>query len=353
MRSDKVKQFGTWEWLEIAGIRVGARRAAAWCNRKGNSAFGLSVIKLAERTRVDALWGYDGVSLEVFRWAKRRGIYCVLDQTIGHAAAQNEVLSRERDIHPEFFFPGFTLFDARWLERQNEELALADTVVVGSAFCADTLVNHGCDRDKIRIVPYGFDETLFPTVAPAREVGPNKPVNFLFVGQVTPRKGVAYLLDAFASLDPAVARLTMVGALQIPPTTLKKYSQRVIHLPSLPRHEVVRYFVAADCFVFPSLFEGGGIVLYEAGGAGLGIVQSDRCGDGVRSLDAGIVMDEISVEGVANAVGNLAADPEYLMSMHRAAWRDRQDRSWSVYRANVRRLIAASVTGELSSESRV
>jgi glycosyltransferase involved in cell wall biosynthesis len=340
LRFDKVKQFGAWEWLEIASHRAGLRRPASWFNRIGNSEFGFSVIRLAQQTDVDALWGYDGASLEVFRWAKRHGILCVLDQTIGHPAAQNEVLRLERERHPEFFFSDYAPFDARWLHRQNEELELADLVVVGSEFCAQTLIDEGCAVEKIRIIPYGYDETIFPKTKPIRGKSSAGHMRCLFVGQIIPRKGVASLLDAFGKVDPSVAKLTLIGALGIPAHVFARYSGFINHFPSLPRADVVPHFAEADCFVFPSLFEGGGIVLYEAGGAGLGVIQSDRCGDGVRSPDAGIVLHQISAEEIAVVVEDLATDKERLCSMQDTAWKGRQDREWSVYREAVRNLTA-------------
>ncbi|NIQ94071.1 MAG: glycosyltransferase family 4 protein, partial [Desulfuromonadales bacterium] len=77
---------------------------------------------------------------------------------------------------------------------------MADVIVVGSPFCAQTMIDNGCPEEKIRIVPYGFDETLFPAVPPQREPPEGRPMRFLFVGAVHARKGAAYLLQAFQDI---------------------------------------------------------------------------------------------------------------------------------------------------------
>jgi len=97
----KVRQFGLWEWAEAGLHRLGHHRLADYCNERGNRAFGRQTIRLIEREPVEVVWGYNTSSLEVFQWAKQRGIRCVLDQTIGHPAAQKQIMLTEQERHPE------------------------------------------------------------------------------------------------------------------------------------------------------------------------------------------------------------------------------------------------------------
>src|SRR5579872_3319426 len=159
---DNVRQFGFWEWLEIGARRAGVERLADWANRRGNASFGEQVIELIEREPVDLLWGYNTSSVEVFRWAKRRGIVCVLDQTVGHYAALNHVMLTEQARHPDFFLQSYEPYSAAVIAQQNEELALADLVTVGCEYCGRTLIENGCPPEKVRVIGYGFDETIFP-----------------------------------------------------------------------------------------------------------------------------------------------------------------------------------------------
>jgi glycosyltransferase involved in cell wall biosynthesis len=335
---DKIRQFGFWEWLEAGARRLGHDRLWTAINRIGNRRFGQQVIDLTEREKVDVLWGYNTSSVEVFRWAKRRGLRCVLDQTIGHCASLNRAMAAEQAAHPDFFSAGFVPFSAAEIAQQDEEVALADTVVVGSDFCARTLIENGCPEGKIRIVPYGFDETLFPAERPARPPLAGRPVRFLFVGLVHPRKGIATLLEAFQHIPPERASLTLVGSLEIPDATFRRYAGRVRHVGSVPRREVVNFFQEADCFVFPSLFEGGGIVLYEAAAAGLGIIQSGQCGDGVRDGRNGMILKEVTIPMLVDALGSVIDDRERLMAWQEASWQMRSQRSWQHHREQVRSL---------------
>ena len=333
----KVRQFGWWEWSEVLMRRLGQQAMSDACNRMGNRAFCRQVIRLIEREPVDLLWGFNSSCLEVFQWAKKRGIRCVLDQTIGHPAAQNQVMLQEQERHPEFFVGSYRPLDDSWIERQNEEAAEADLVVVGSDFCARTMAENGCAEEKILVVHYGYDESLFPKQQPQRN-GSKRPVRFLFAGEIGPRKGVAYLLKAFAQIPADKARLTLVGRLAIPGETFQKYADRVEHVAQVPRSEIPSHFAEADCFVFPSLFEGSAIVLYEARGGGLGIIQTDRCGDGVMSGRNGYVLSEISVEELTRAVQRVAEEPDLCAEWQAASWAGRNERTWADYRGRIVKL---------------
>ncbi len=341
LQPDKVRQFGLWEWIETGIRRAGFDDIADLANRRGNQSFGQRVQKLIEREPVDVVWGYNTSALEVFRWAKPRGIRCVLDQTIGHCAAMNRIMAEEQRRNPDFFVQSYDAFSAAAIAQQDEELALADLVVVGSDFCAKTLIEDGCSPEKIRVVPYGFDETLFPGTMPERPIARGKPIDFLFVGLIGPRKGVAPLLQAFTQIPAELARLTLVGRLEIPPATFARFAYRVRHVGSVSRQDVVQYFTGADCFIFPSLFEGGGIVLYEAAASALGIVQSSFCGDGVREGRNGVMLGDVSPTSIQNTVEAVCADPKRLSEWQEASWKMRSERSWGVYHNRIRELVAS------------
>jgi glycosyltransferase involved in cell wall biosynthesis len=334
-----VRQFGWWEWIETAATRLKVRHLASSLNEIGNRRFGTDVIRLIEREPVDVVWGYNSSALEVFRWAKRRDIRCILDQTIGHPFAQNAIMSSEQARHPEFFVNEYIPFSPNVINRQNEEIALADQVIVGSTFCARTLIDNGCSDGKIQVVPYGYDETLAPTDRPVRPDLPSRPLKFLFAGTIGPRKGVQYLLPAFARLPKNAASLSLLGSLEIPEQTLKRFLDRVTYVPQVPRTEVMQYFLECDCFIFPSLFEGGGIVLYEARGAGLGIIQSDACGDGVVENRNGVILPSISEDTVLSAMEFVLNHRDQMRNWQHASWELRRERTWSQYREKIRQLV--------------
>lgn len=335
-----VRQFGTWEWFEACAYRIGWWRMQAWLNERDCRHLELSVIKLMKTEPVDVIWGRNCASLEAFRWAKKRGLKCILDQTIGHPATRNPIILAEKERHPEFFITSYKPFSQEWIDRQNEEVELADVVVAGSDFCAQTMTDNGCPPEKIRVIGYGYDDSMFPPVEPIRQPLDGRPINFLFVGTIEPRKGVQYLLQAFENLPRKDASLTLVGPLSIPRETFARFADRVHHVDKVPKAELGRHYLAADCLVFPSLFEGSAKVLIEACGAGLGIIQSSSAGNGVREGRNGIVLTgELSAGGLAEAVSFVVDNRQKLREWQQASWALRNDWTWASYRKRIRSLI--------------
>jgi glycosyltransferase involved in cell wall biosynthesis len=332
--------FGFEEWLETAARRLQLRRVAEIANIRGNRRFAAGVIRQIERDPVDVVWGYNCASVEVFRWAKREGLRCVLDQAVGHPRAMNAVMLAERERHPDYFPLGFVPYDEDWIAQNDEEVALADLVLAGSDACAATMIANGCPPEKLQVVPYGYDATQFPDEPfghpPTQR--PTAPMQFLFVGAVDARKGIAYLLQAFDRVPQGAAALTLVGHRTVPDATFRRHAGRVVHVPQVARPKVPGYFRQADAFVFPSLFEGSALVLYEAVGAGLGIIQSAASGTGATPGENGIILDEVTVDGLTDAILQAVDDPERLWAWRAASRALRPERTWDRYREKLRTL---------------
>lgn len=331
-----VRQFGLSEWVQQG---AGALRLNAISERLGHrmrQRFGRRVIAQIEREPVDILWGYDGCSLHAFRWAKRRGIRCILDRTMMHNTTSNRLITEEHARNPDFFIGPWTPKAQSLIDAEDEEMALADHVVVGSANCADSLVANGCPGPKIRIINYGYDEHFFPETCPLREPPGGRALRFLFVGQVHPRKGVAHMLKAFARIPAEVASLTLVGGLGIPAATFARYADRVRHVPSVPRSDVIAHYAAADCFIFPSLVEGSAVVLREIAGVGLGGIHTRAAGDGVEPGVSGRLVATASADEIVHSVMALVDDPDQCAAWSRASWNGRSERTGASYRRRVR-----------------
>ncbi len=335
-----VRIVGAYEWAERLAARSNRLGAAELLNRLGNRRFQRGVRRLLEREPAAAVWGYDTSCADVFEFAGRRGALCILDRSIGHPRALREILERERALHPEFFAGDLGMPSQAQIEEADREIALADHIVVGSRFSADTVVASGAAPAKLRIVPYGYEEQLFGASRPQRPELGRLPVRFLFVGTVSPRKGVHHLLEAFRRIPREQAVLTVVGPSAIPQAVLARYRPHVEFTGALSRAEVARQFERAHCFIFPSLFEGGGIVLYEAVASGLGVVHSAATAD-LATPDGsnGLRLDRVDAGSIEAAVRQILERPEILRSWADAAWAMRSALGWQSYRRRIAQLL--------------
>ena len=142
---------------------------------------------------------------------------------------------------------------------------------------------------RLFCIPYHCDLAAF--LAAPRRVREDGNVVFLFCGQMIARKGVDLLLAAFQRLG-ARARLLLVGReaelssllAPLPPAV----RERIVYAGFQPPEELPRFFAQADVFVLPSRYDGWGVVVNQAIGAGLPVICSDMVGAGHDLVEDGV-----------------------------------------------------------------
>lgn len=120
--------------------------------------------------------------------------------------------------------------------------------------------------NNIFIVPSGVEAKYRP--GPKRQelmnkYGLNGKKVLLFLGQLIPRKNVAFLFKVIERL-PQNYILMVCGVGSSMGELESKAPSRVIFTGQIPEKEKVDYYNLADVFVYPSLKEGFGLSVYEA-----------------------------------------------------------------------------------------
>ncbi|MFO7725218.1 MAG: glycosyltransferase family 4 protein [Oceanipulchritudo sp.] len=139
-------------------------------------------------------------------------------------------------------------------------------------------------------VPYYCRIDAFQKSVPQR---PREPVRILFCGQMIHRKGVDLLLEAFAGLVTGGldVRLILVGREAELPGMLEDLPvpvrERIEYAGFQPPEALPRYFTEADIFVLPSRYDGWGVVVNQALGAGLPVICSDAVGAAEDLVETG------------------------------------------------------------------
>lgn len=314
-----IHTFGAFEWSERIAMRAGFRRLASKLNFIGNRDFAVKVNRLRQRSPCSVLWGYDTSSSDVFRNADTEKR--VLDKTIGDPVYYNRIMDEVYREYPQYFLSKNYKIPKKTIDIQQEEYELSDVIVCGSEFCSQTIRESNSDaiRNKTKVLEYNFDSDLFPVERADRSIKRDRPLNFLFLGQAGPRKGIHLVLQAFEKIPKSAANLLIVGDLQVPTDVFSRFRERVTWMPTVPRSEVAAYLKECDCLLFPSYFEGSAITLYEALALNTGIIQSRNTGI-VLQEGSPFILDELSVTSIYNAVMTAVENPELLYhnQVHRA-----------------------------------
>lgn len=290
--------------------------------------------------QIDAVYAYEDGAAASFQQAKKLGIKCIYDLPIGYWRAARRLLEPERERWPAWVstLTGLEDSDAK-LARKDEELRLADRIVVASQFTAATLQDFPGVLAPIQVIPYGF-----PTVGEPRQYTDTsrRPLKLLFVGGLSQRKGIADLFAAVAALGPQV-ELTIVG--HKASNNCPALDSALSHhrwIPSLPHVEVLKIMREHDVLVFPSLFEGFGLVITEAMSQGTPVITTARTAgpDLITHGHNGWLVEAGSTPALQEAIEELLAHPATVAEAGRAAMETARHRPWAVYSQELAKAIS-------------
>jgi Glycosyltransferase len=258
-------------WRELAtlwAIRQGAPALEVFLLR--NQRFQESIPTAALRA-VDVVVGFDTSSWILAERCRDLGRRFILDQSIAHPLWKKRVFEALAGQYPgwrENLAPPLPAM----LAHEAREHALADAIVVASSFTMRSLVAHSVPAERIVCNPYGVDLQAF-TLRPPPE--PGRPFRFLFLGSLTARKGVPLLLEVWKKLAPQRAELWLVGPVA------PEVRPQIPDLPGLkvlgkrPHRDLPDIIRSCDLLVFPSYFEGFGLVILEAMACGVPVIATD------------------------------------------------------------------------------
>ncbi len=205
------------------------------------------------------------------------------------------------------------------LERlKRRAVASAAGFLVPGRAAREYVESLGVSRDRIVIAPNAVDLSIF-SVEPDRH--DRSECTFLYVGRLSPEKGLDVLLRAFKSVP---GRLLMAGSGSQEEELRRLADDRVEWLGQVAREDLPGLYAQADCFVLPSRSEPWGMVLNEAAAAGLPLVATDAVGGGYDLIENGVNGYRVPAENgeaLAEALRKIAADPEWRL---RAGARSRE-----------------------------
>lgn len=288
-------------------------------------------LTLAAKKETTAIYTYEDGALESFKKAKQLGIVNLYDLPIGYWRAAHRLLKTEHINRPEWAITLTGFQDSnRKLQRKDDELALADHVFVASSFTALTLNEYIGNLAPIVVIPYGF-----PPVNENREYtyNGNRPLKLLFVGGLSQRKGIANLFEALNGLEEKV-QLTLVGRKAAENCDVLNNALSLhTWIPSLPHHEVLQLMRAHDVLVFPSLFEGFGLVITEAMSQGTPVITTERTAgpDIITSGENGWIVEAGSTKALRAKIEELISNPQKIEKAGRAATESARQRPWEKY----------------------
>ncbi|HCG30477.1 MAG TPA: glycosyltransferase family 1 protein [Thermomicrobiales bacterium] len=248
-------------------------------------------------------------------------------------------------------YPGRKQRYLRTMTRLSVQRA-ARVIAVSEATRQDIIRLYDADPERVVTVPNGVGDEMRPLGADevaafrARQglTGPT----LLFLGTLQPRKNLETLLRAWARTAGETGwQLVVAGAAgwhHEPIFDLARelgIADAVRFVGFVPPEDLPLWHNAADAFVYPSLYEGFGLPLLEAMACGTPVVTSET--PALREVvgNAGLIVGPRDVPALAQALLQLAREPELREELAARGLRRASEFSWrrtaaetaAVYRA--------------------
>jgi glycosyltransferase involved in cell wall biosynthesis len=279
----------------------------------------------------DVFIGLSSFCLQAIERAKGYGQATIVDHGSLHQRAERRLLEEEGRLH------GLSMesdLAPEWIiEKEDIEFHAADRVMVLSQASKRSLIKEGIDGDKIFVNSCGVDLSRFTPLG--KKV--DDVFRIIYCGNISPRKGVHYLLQAFSELNLDHAELCLIGSAPTPSFSrllARHQSGKVRFLGTFPHNELRQVYAQGSVFVLPSLADGFGMVVPQAMACGLPVIVTENVGaaDIVADGVDGYVVPIRDVAALKDKIRHLYEDPAARQRMSDAAvTKAGRHLSWDAY----------------------
>jgi glycosyltransferase involved in cell wall biosynthesis len=211
---------------------------------------------------------------------------------------------------------------------------VADRLLLLNELDRDFAVNRRWKpADEIDVVPHGVSSEF---LAESNGRSSARGAGLLFCGSWTDVKGVSYLASAFSTLihDGCAARLSVLGGGVPRETILSAFSavarQHVTVLDRMPEQQVMAAYRTHDALVWPSTYEGFGMVVVEAMSQRLPVIATPvGCARALITHDkTGLIVKPRRPDLLAAAMKRMVGDSHLRWRLAEAAFDRVKDMSW-------------------------
>jgi glycosyltransferase involved in cell wall biosynthesis len=263
----------------------------------------------------DAFVALSGSAVRSGRKAQQQGARYVCDRGSSHIRYQQTILNEEYAR----WGVNAAKVDPRIVAREEAEYAQADAISIPSQFAWRTFVEMGIDAKKLRKIPYGVRlDRFYQSDQPS-----SGSFDVLFAGAVSIRKGIPYLLEAFANFNHPSKILRLAGAIEPEMRSLlSRFDLTGVELLGpLPQPELVQWMSRSHVLVLPSIEDGFGLVMAQAMAYGTPVIASEHTGgaDLFTNGVEGFIVPIRSPDAIRERLLWLADAPEVRQRMSEAA----------------------------------
>jgi glycosyltransferase involved in cell wall biosynthesis len=263
----------------------------------------------------DAFIAISGAGLLTGRKVQAGGGIFICDRGSTHQRYQENIVAdeyRRWNVPLPLSKPHITI-------REEKIYSLANAITVPSTVARRSFIAMGVPAEKVHVIPYGVRLDHFTRT----EDPPQNSFEVLFAGQVSLRKGIPYLLQAFVRLQHPNKHLTIAGAIQddIRPLLSTLPTGNVVFAGPLPQAQLAKQMSASHLLVLPSIEEGLALVQGQAMACGCPVLATAATGaeDLFTDGQQGYIVPDRDVDALTERMQQIADDPALQRRLSEAA----------------------------------
>ncbi|MCX7698061.1 MAG: glycosyltransferase family 4 protein [Candidatus Goldbacteria bacterium] len=196
--------------------------------------------------------------------------------------------------------------------------------------------------EKISIIKEGVEEVFFKKHHKKQLQSIIKKYNlklpyFFYSGSLSPRKNMLNVLKAFNCIkDTLPHNLYVTGGYSWRDNEVfefikdNKLENRVIKLGYIPDEDLVGLYKLADCYLYPSLYEGFGLPILEAQACGCPVITSNVSSCPEVAGDGALIVDPYNVKEIADAMELIVKNPKLKNKLIQAGKKNVRKYSWEI-----------------------
>ena len=269
--------------------------------------------------------GWAGISLNSIRAARSLGKTTIIERGSSHILFQKRLLSEE--------FARFNLkftIDQAVIDKEMQEYEEVDFISIPSQFVKRSFIEMGVPESKLVVNPYGSPNLFKPVLQQEKA----RPFRILYMGSISVRKGIKYLLDALTTLDFPYEAWFLGSCDAATRQLIEAYDNPNVKLwGHIEQSQLPGYISACDVFVMPSIEDGFGMVIPQAISCGIPVVTTHNTG-GADILDigkTGFVVPVRDSDAISEKITRLFRNPELLAEMKMHCRDKRNHVTWDDY----------------------
>lgn len=217
----------------------------------------------------------------------------------------------------------------------------ADKIITVSNSTANDCIQEGADKSKVETIYQGFESSFehlkLSEIEKQSQISamelPEKCV--LFLGSLQPRKNVAQLIEAFALIKEKMPHTLVLagghGSSYVElcdQVSLLGIKNRVVFTGYIDDKQRAALYQHAEVFVYPSRYEGFGLVLLEAMSFGLPVITTNISSLPEAVGDAGILVDVDDVNELSKKILDIIDSKELRIKLIESGYEHIKSFGW-------------------------